>query len=89
MQDQQENQGKISGDDGETPHIKENLQGETSTKAPDGMILYQAPLTAEMMHEYPEEPDTVEGALSSYNKKHWEEAMNGELRSLNEIKRGN
>ncbi|KAG5889890.1 hypothetical protein JTB14_032789 [Gonioctena quinquepunctata] len=77
MQDQQENQEEIVGDDEETPHIQRKSTRERHPpKLPDGMILYQALLTAEMMHEYPEEPDTVEEALSSYNKKHWEEAMN-------------
>ncbi|KAG5865328.1 hypothetical protein JTB14_015121 [Gonioctena quinquepunctata] len=85
LQDQQENQEEIVGDDEETPHIQRKSTRERHPpKLPDGMILYQALLTAEMMHEYPEEPDTVEEALSSYNKKHWEEAMNEELRSLNE-----
>ncbi|KAG5888642.1 hypothetical protein JTB14_021267 [Gonioctena quinquepunctata] len=85
MQDQQENQEETVGDDEETPHIQRKSTSERHPpKLPDGRILYQALLTAEMMHEYPEEPDIVEEALTSYNKKHWEEAMDEELRSLNE-----
>ncbi|KAG5899090.1 hypothetical protein JTB14_021593 [Gonioctena quinquepunctata] len=75
MQRQQENQKEIVSDDEAIPHTqKRSTRERHPPKLPDGLILYQAPLTAEINHEYPEEPDTVEEALSSYNKKHWEEA---------------